>query len=59
MAKVQTNHDDETVELLRKILIVQLGVAGVSRENTRKIVGCDMHLVSRVQRHVKAKKEGR
>ena len=40
--------NSEVAELLRKMLIVQLGLAGVRRQHIRTIVGCDMNLVTQV-----------
>jgi len=56
VAQKKVDRLDEMVELLRKTLIVQLGLAGVSQKDTRSILGCDMHAVSKVQRHLKAQK---
>ncbi len=39
---------DETHELLRALLIVQLGLAGVSQTDIRKIAGCDMNRVNSI-----------
>jgi hypothetical protein len=44
---------DPTTELLRDLLIVELAKAGVSQPAIRKILGCDMHRVSRIARHFK------
>ncbi len=48
--------DDPTAELLRDLLIVELAKAGVPQSEIRKIVGCDMHHVSRIARHLKKAK---
>ncbi len=52
---------DESVELLRDMLIIQLGLAKVSQENIRKIARCDMARVSRIVKLLKSErvKEGR
>ncbi len=47
---------DTTVEVLKDILITQLGIAGVPQQNIRKIVGCDINRVSAIVRHVKIPK---
>ena len=47
---------DDAVEVLKDILITQLGVAGIPQQNIRKIVGCDMNRVSAIVRHVKTAK---
>jgi hypothetical protein len=44
---------DPTPELLRDLLIVELAKAGVSQPQIRKLVGCDMHRVSRIARYFK------
>lgn len=48
---------DKATELLRDLLITQLGVAGVPQLTIRKIVGCNVHRVSRIVRHLKIKKK--
>jgi hypothetical protein len=48
---------DQTSELLRDLLIVELAKVGVSQPQIRKIVGCDMHRVSRIARHLKKPKK--
>ena len=47
---------DENTELLRKLLIVQLGLAGVSQQDIRAIVGGDILRVNEVMKHLKLKK---
>jgi hypothetical protein len=39
---------DDATELLRDILIVQLGMAGIGRESIRKIARCDNNRVAKV-----------
>ena len=46
---------DDATELLKDILIVQLGMAGVRQQDIRTIVGCDINRVSRIVRHLKTK----
>lgn len=48
MAKEQTTDD-----LLRDLIIIQLGLAGLSQLQIREIVGVDMHRVSRILKHFK------
>lgn len=43
---------EEQVELLKKILIVQLGLAGVPQSMVRKIVGGDIVRVNEVMKHL-------
>jgi hypothetical protein len=45
----------ESVEVLKDLLIVQLGLAGVPQQKIRSIVGCDIGRVNRIVRHLKAK----
>jgi aspartyl aminopeptidase len=48
----------ETVEdILRDLMIVQLGLAGLSQHSIREIVGVDMHRVSRILKHFKSTKK--
>jgi hypothetical protein len=54
--KRQRKAADSTVEVLKDILITQLGIAGVPQQDIRKIVGCDIHRVSAIVRHVKSAK---
>ena len=42
-------------ELLKDILIVQLGAAGVPQQSIRGIVGCDINRVSRIVKFLKSK----
>jgi hypothetical protein len=46
---------EEQVELLKKILIVQLGLAGVPQTVVRKIVGGDIVRVNEVMKHLPKK----
>jgi hypothetical protein len=52
----EINSEKATIELLKDLLIVELGRASVPQLEIRKIVGCDIHRVSRIVRHLK--KEG-
>lgn len=51
MARGKSGENDRLAELLRDILITELGRAGVPQPAIRKIVGCDMHRVSRIVKH--------
>jgi hypothetical protein len=57
MAKPQKRQQSSgsagAAEVLKDILIAQLGIAGVPQQSIRRIVGCDMHRVSRIVRHLK------
>jgi hypothetical protein len=54
--KKQRPEADPNTELLQNLLIVELAKAGVSQPAIRKILGCDMHRVSRIARHFKKAK---
>jgi hypothetical protein len=56
MAKTKQRKSATTDDLLRDILIVQLGLAGVPQLQIREIVGVDIHRVSRIVRHLKKPK---
>jgi hypothetical protein len=53
MAKAKEQRTPATEDLLRDLMIVQLGLAGVTQQAIRKIVGVDMHRVNRIVRHLK------
>ncbi len=40
-------------EVLRDLLIVQLGLAGLTQHQIREIVGVDMRRVNRIVKHLK------
>jgi len=42
-------------EILKDLLIVQLGIAGVPQQSIRAVVGCDIVRVNRIVRHLKVK----
>jgi len=44
---------EETTELLRDLLIVQLGMANVSQQDIRKIAKCSISRVNRIVRLLK------
>lgn len=44
-------------DLLRDILIVQLGLAGLTQHQIREIVGVDMNRVNRIVKHLKQEKK--
>ncbi len=48
MAKRTKKPKDEMTELLRDLLIVQLGLARVPQAKIREIAGCDLNRVNRV-----------
>lgn len=54
MAKVRSRGPNEIAELLKDLLIAQLGIAGVPQQAIRQIVGCDMNRVNRIVKHLKS-----
>lgn len=56
MAEDKQKKGDTTNELLRDLLIVQLGLAGLTQHQIREIVGVDIHRVNRIMKHFKFKK---
>ena len=50
MAKktISPKSSDETTKLLRNLLIVELGLAGVAQKNIRVIAGVDMGYVNKI-----------
>jgi hypothetical protein len=48
MGKTKSRDADRITELLKDLLITELGRAGVPQPVIRKIVGCDMNRVSRI-----------
>lgn len=44
------------VEILKDMLIVQLGLAGVPQDRIRQIVICDANRVAQIVKHLKPKK---
>lgn len=44
---------DTTVEVLKDILITQLGLAGVPQQSIRKIVGCSINRVNAIVKQLK------
>lgn len=48
----QITASEETVELLRTLLIVQLGLAKVPQDKIRKIAGCSINRVNDVLKNV-------
>ncbi len=52
MAKKRVQTSDSSGELLKDILIVELGMAGVRQQAIRQIVGCDIKKVNRIVKHI-------
>ena len=53
MTKSKQKKSETTEDLLRDLMIVQLGLAGLGQHQIREIVGVDMHRVTRILRHFK------
>lgn len=53
MAKTKSQKENTTDELLRDLLIVQLGLAGLTQHQIREIVGVDIHRVNRIVKYFK------
>ena len=49
---------DAAVEVLKDMLITQLGLAGVPQQSIRKIVGCSINRVNAIVKHLKRAKRG-
>ena len=56
MAKRTRKSKDEMTELLRDLLIVQLGLAEVPQAKIREIAGCDLNRVNRVVSLLRSRK---
>ncbi len=53
MAKgIATTSEQETTELLRDLLILQLGLAKVPQDKIRKIARCGMNRVNDMLKHI-------
>lgn len=44
-------------DVLRDLIIVQLGLAGISQNNIREIAGVDIHRVNRIVKALKKRKQ--
>lgn len=53
MANDKQKREQTTDDLLRDLLIVQLGLAGLTQHQIREIVGVDIHRVNRIVKHFK------
>ena len=53
MANEKQKKDQIIDDLLRDLLIVQLGLAGLTQHQIREIVGVDIHRVNRIVKHFK------
>jgi hypothetical protein len=50
---------DRTTEILKDILIVQLGLARVPQQRIQKIVGCSINRVNEIVKHLKPAKNAK
>jgi transposase-like protein len=53
MIKENKKEQSTTDELLKDMLIVQLGLAGLTQHQIRAIVGVDIHRVNQIIKHFK------
>ncbi len=53
MTKVKSRKESSVEDLLRDLMIIQLGLAGIAQEKIREIVAVDMNRVSRIVQHLK------
>lgn len=54
----QTDPAEKTAELLKKLLITQLAMAGVAQAQIREVVGCSMGEVNGVAKLIRPTKRG-
>lgn len=52
----ESGDTNELTEILRDLLITQLGMAGVAQQRIRQIVGCDINRVNRIVKYLKTVK---
>ncbi len=57
MKKRTQKKKNTSEDFLRDILIVQLGLAGLTQHQIRKIVGCEMKHVASILKHFKKLRE--
>jgi hypothetical protein len=57
MPKEKRGKENATDDLLRDLLIIQLGVAGLTQHQIREIVGVDIHRVNRILKYLKKGKK--
>ena len=53
MEKQKRRKEQTTDDILRDLLIVQLGLAGLTQHQIREIAGVDMNRVTRIVKHFK------
>ena len=54
--KESSNQGDETPELLRDLIIVQLSIAGLSNDAIQKIAKCSRTRIADIAKHIRAAK---
>jgi hypothetical protein len=54
----QTDATERTAQLLRKLTIVQLGLAGIGQREIRKIVGGSMGEINQIVKLLRTRKRG-
>lgn len=57
MPKAKEKSSDGNTELIRTLIIVQLGLAGISQQSIRSIAGCDMNRVNKILKQLNLKKK--
>ena len=53
MPEKKTQKKATTEDLLRDLMIIQLGIAGIPQQQIREIVGVDIYRVNRIVKHFK------
>jgi hypothetical protein len=56
MKKKRAKKSESVEDLLRDLMIIQLGLAGLSQHQIREIVGVDIYRVGRILKHFKKNK---
>ena len=56
MPKNREKKPESVEDLLRDLMIIQLGLAGLSQHQIREIVGVDIYRVSRILKYFKKSK---
>lgn len=59
MATKKSSRGDTATEILKDILIVQLGVARVPQQRIQEIVGCSINRVNEIVKHLKQKQNAK
>jgi len=59
MPKEKGKSVDESTELIRTLIIIQLGLAGIPQQGIRSIAGCDMNRVNKILKQLNTKKKSK